>query len=70
MVAVDHLFRLEDMQRVRNFVTRYTATPIGHANAGSAKDHAPALRPDQVARVCQIYHMDYALIVSAGLATP
>lgn len=69
-VAVDHLFRLEDMQRVQDFVSRYTATPVGHANAGSAKDDAPALRPDQVARIRQIYHMDYALIASAGPTTP
>ena len=63
-VAVDHLFMLEDMGRVRDFVSQYTPTPIGHANAGRKGDDTAALRPDQSARIHQIYHMDYALIAA------
>ncbi|ATU72892.1 hypothetical protein SXCC_02578 [Gluconacetobacter sp. SXCC-1] len=69
-VAVDHLFMLEDMQRIQAFVSCYTPTPIGHANAGNRPDGTTTPRPDQIARIRQIYHMDYALIAALHPPAP
>ncbi|MCE2563683.1 sulfotransferase family 2 domain-containing protein [Komagataeibacter sp. FNDCF1] len=70
--AVNHLFMLDDMMGIEAFVRRYTPNPVGHINGGTKADDITTLRLDQIARLRQIYHMDYALIAScmAGSATP
>ena len=37
-IGVDHLFMLDDMASIQDFIRHYTPTPIGHANAGECPE--------------------------------
>lgn len=59
-VAVDHLFMMEDMDRIRQFMKKYTPNYIPHANR--TQDDLPPLNVDQIYRIRKIYEEDYDLI--------